>query len=92
MSAQTAGERLAEALADARHRGDRVPCTGDDAWISEDAGDRAEAARRCVTCPVSAVCHAAALEVRPTHGVWASVDWTDRKQRPKRATQNVGAA
>lgn len=44
MSAQTAAERLREALADAEHRGDSVPCRrGDDAWLSEDLDDRREA-------------------------------------------------
>lgn len=92
MTAQTAHERLSEALADAEHRGDRVPCTGDPAWISEDLEDRREAARRCTSCAVMALCHAAAVEERPTWTVRAGIDWGDRAQRPKRATQNVGAA
>ncbi len=86
----TAAERLSEALADAEHRGDRVPCTGDDGWISEDLEDRREAARRCAPCPVSALCHAAALEERPTWTVRAGVDWGDKAERRK-ATR-AGAA
>lgn len=65
MSAQTARERLGDALQAAEDRGDLVPCAGRVEWISEDHGDRLEAVDACRPCPVSALCHAAALEVRP---------------------------
>ena len=90
MSAQTAAERLREALADAEHRGDSVPCRrGDDAWLSEDLDDRREAARRCLGCCVMALCHAAAVEERPSWTVRAGVDWGDRAQRPKRTREGA---
>lgn len=93
MSAQTASERLALALEAAEHRGDRVPCRrGDDAWLSDDLEDRREAARRCLACCVMALCDAAAREERPSWTVRAGVDWGDKAQRPKRATQTAGAA
>jgi len=87
----TASERLREALADAEHRGDTVPCRrGDDAWISEDLEDRREAARACTGCAVLSLCDAAARVERPSWTVRAGVDWGDRAQRPKRATTDAG--
>jgi len=86
----TAGERLAEALADAEHRGDKVPCSSDPAWISEALEDRREAARRCTSCPVTSLCAAAAVEMGAVWGVWASVDYGDKAQR--RAAMRAGAA
>lgn len=92
MTAQTASERLREALADAEHRGDSVPCAGRDEWISEDHAERVEAARACTGCAVLSLCDAAAREERPSWTVRAGIDWGDRAQRPKRATQTAGAA
>jgi hypothetical protein len=84
MSAQTARERLADALEAATHRGDRVPCSGREEWISEDLDERREAAQACRPCPVSSLCHEAALEERPSWTVRAGVDWGDKAQRPAR--------
>jgi len=86
VTAQTASERLADALDAAAHRGETWPCRDDEGWTSEDADERAEAARRCTPCPVTALCHEAALEMRPTWSVFAGIDWSDRKSRPKRAS------
>ena len=81
MTAQTAGERLAIALEAAVFRGDRVPCAGREEWVSEDVDERAEAARACRPCPVTALCAAAADEHREKFGVWAGVDRTPRPRR-----------
>ena len=81
MTAQTAGERLASALEAADDRGDTVPCAGRAEWISEDVDERAEAARACRPCPVTALCAAAADEHREKFGVWAGVDRTPRPRR-----------
>lgn len=63
-----------------------TPCKGDDwrLWISEDAAERDEAARRCTGCPVIVACY--------THGdregevgVWGGVDlgMTKRPAKPQ---------
>ena len=88
---QTAGQRLTYALEAAEHRGDRVPCQDRHEWLSDDAADRADAAHACTRCAVTALCHAAALDKRPSFGVWAGIDWGDPRQRPKR-TPSAGAS
>jgi len=90
VTVQSAAERLADTLHAAAERGETWPCRDESAWISEDADERAEAARRCTGCSVSSLCRAAALEDPPTWGIWFGVDFGDREQR--RAALRAGAA
>lgn len=89
MTAQSAAERLRIALMAAEDRGDRVPCQGRDEWISESAEERLEAAQACRPCPVTSLCHEAALEDPPSWTVRAGVDYGDKAQR-RAATQAAG--
>lgn len=69
---------LLDALAEHAQRGDFPECRGSDAWLSEDAEVRAEAAERCAPCVVLAECAAAAAELRPTFGTFGGRDFTKR--------------
>lgn len=76
------------ALSDAHHRGLVIPCRTDAGWLwtSEEATDRAEAARRCTAdaCPVIEQCGAAADASAERWHVWAGVDRQARPSRPRR--------
>lgn len=82
----TASERLTLALDDLVARGQTWPCSGDDAWTSEDHDDRVEAARRCSGCPAITPCAEAADEAGHKWGVWAGVDRGQRPQPKKKET------
>ena len=73
MTVVTAAERLTIALADLAEQGRRPRCGepgGHALWLSDNAVDRAQAARWCAGCPVLAECGAAADERDERHGVW----------------------
>jgi hypothetical protein len=78
----TAAETLTLALHELVDTGQRTPCFDDDAWISDDPDDRAEAARRCLACPVLDPCALAAHEIRPrlVFGVWAGHDFESKRK------------
>jgi len=69
---------LLDALAEHAQRGDFPECHGSDAWLSEDADTRAEAAQWCAPCIVLAECTEAARELKPSFGAFAGRDWTKR--------------
>lgn len=69
---------LLDALADNAQQGRFPECHGSDAWLSEDAEVRAEAAARCAGCVVLAECEAAARELKPSFGVYGGRDHTKR--------------
>ncbi|MGN6413469.1 WhiB family transcriptional regulator [Flexivirga sp.] len=54
--------------------GERLPCGSSDRalWTSEDATERARAARACLACPVVVACCEAGAD--ETTGVWGGVD------------------
>lgn len=73
----TAQERLTLALVRLAADGGRPPCGqhGEhELWTSEDAAERAVAAKRCQTCPLIHECHDAAEESRERHYVWGGLD------------------
>ena len=59
-------------------------CQGDDLrlWVSENARDRDEAARRCGGCPVIVDCYAHG-DRHGEVGVWGGVDLGMRTRPPK---------
>ncbi|WP_425607102.1 WhiB family transcriptional regulator [Ornithinimicrobium faecis] len=63
-----------------------TPCRGLNAWTSEDAAERAVAARACQGCEVLALCGAAAGSTRERYGVYAGVDRTPRVGAPPKTT------
>lgn len=77
---------LAWAVDSAIEHGTPPPCARLDsaAWISEDEGERAEAAQACHGCPVWDACAAAGRYER--HNVWAGVDRTGQPIRGDRPT------
>lgn len=80
----TAHDALAEALAAAQRAGHVIPCQNPARslwWLSEDADERAEAARLCTPCPVLVVCRKTATAARESWGVWGG-----RDVAPPRAT------
>lgn len=80
----TAAERLTQALIRLTEAGIRPRCGepgADELWLSEDAEDRAQAARWCAGCPVLAECAAAAGELKACFGVWAGRDYGERASR-----------
>ena len=54
-------------------------------WCSDDADDRAQAARWCTGCSVLAECAAAADERGERFGTWAGVDRTVAAPKTKRS-------
>lgn len=75
----TARDELDRALLHLAERGQRPPCAqrwAGDLWVSDDHGERREAARLCSGCPVLEQCAAAADENDERHHVWAGVDRT----------------
>ena len=68
---------LHAALVELVETGHHIPCLLEpDLWLSDNAQDRATAARLCANCPVLAECAAAAKEVKTHFGVWAAHDYT----------------
>ncbi len=81
----TAAEQLTRALA---AQGRRPRCGepgGHELWCSDDADDRAQAARWCVGCSVLTECADAADERGERFGTWAGVDRTIVAAKPKRS-------
>ncbi len=75
----TAAEQLTRALVALADHGRRPRCGepgGHELWTSEDADERAQAARWCTGCPVMTECRASADEHDERHHVWAGVDRT----------------
>jgi len=85
----TAAEQLTRRLVDLATQGRRPRCGepgGHELWTSDDAIDRALAARWRDGCPVLVECGAAADELKATY-VWGGVDRTTATPtRPKRAS------
>jgi len=84
----TAAEQLTRALVDLAAHGRRPRCGepgGHQLWCSDDAADRAQAARWCTGCPVMDECAAAAAEHGERFGVWAGTDRTVVTPKPKRS-------
>jgi hypothetical protein len=82
----TAQDRLTLALRHLLDTGTVPPCAlQPDLWTSEDASDRAEAARRCHSqrCPVIDQCADAADEGDEIY-VWAGVDRGNQPRRGRR--------
>jgi hypothetical protein len=71
-----AQEAMRAAVKAARADGRPIPCISDDAglWLSERARERAQAARKCVNCPVLGECERLACGAE--FGVWAGKDYT----------------
>ncbi len=75
----TAAEALTRALVDLATEGRRPRCGepgGHEMWLSDDATDRAQAARWCAGCPVLTECGAAADEHDERFGVFGGTDRT----------------
>lgn len=53
-------------------------------WTSENADERAHAARLCGKCPAYSECAAVAEEEQPVWGVWAGVDYSNRRRRKEK--------
>lgn len=77
----TATTRLNTALLTMARRAERRRCSDPVdhmLWTTENADDRAIAARWCVGCQVSDLCADAAIERDERHGVWGGRDLTRR--------------
>jgi hypothetical protein len=77
----TAAERLTQALINLAATGLRTHCsdpTLSQLWTSDHEGERAEAARLCIGCPVIIECGAAADARDERFSVWAGRDRTHR--------------
>ncbi len=88
----TAAEQLTRAMVSLAAHGRRPRCGepgGHELWLSDDAADRAQAARWCAGCPVLDECGAAADEHDEKHGVWAGVDRTPPPAKRKSAVTGV---
>lgn len=90
----TPHEALAAAVHDAAAAGLVIPCRTDDAplWTSEDAGERAEAAARCIgdACPALTPC--AAVGAGERWHVWAGQDRRPARPRAAATGRNGGEA
>lgn len=78
--------RLVGALVQAASRGDVPPCGRygvSESWVSEDAEERAVAARACADCPVLTAC--AAVGEFEDSGVWGGLDREQTEQRRRRS-------
>jgi hypothetical protein len=78
---------LTQALINLAAAGLRVHCsdaTLSELWTSDHEGERAEAARLCIGCPVLRECRQAADANDERHHVWGAKDYT-RRQRTKQA-------
>lgn len=76
-------EALALALAEALEAGLRIPCASGDDWLSDDATERADAAKRCAGCSCLTECAQAADSTKERWGVWAGVDRSSRPLKPR---------
>jgi Transcription factor WhiB len=86
IAAARASERLTKALIDLAAAGLRTLCSDPELshlWLSERDQERAVAATLCPGCPVQLECWTAARAQRVTWGVWGSVDFTQKPNRPK---------
>ena len=78
----TPGEHLSLALAALAERRRTTPCAADPGpWLSDDPRHRAEAATRCIPCPVLLECAAAADDALVRFGVWGGRDRTAQPRR-----------
>lgn len=74
---------LKVATSRALDHGQRVPCIGRwQLWTSTDPEQRARAVAGCAGCPVLTECAACGM-FEPT-GVWAGIDRTPNRGRPKK--------
>ncbi len=83
----TAAERLTRALVDLADHGRRPRCGepgGHEMWLSDDATERALAARWCTGCEVLTECGAAADENDEKFGVFGGRDRTRTTTPAKR--------
>lgn len=88
----TAAGQLTRALVVLAAEGRRPRCGepgGHELWCSDDADDRALAARRCAGCEVLIQCGNAANEHDERHGVWGGTDRTRPPARPKPTRQTT---
>ena len=78
----TAADALTDALLVLEDRGERTPCRTSSAhlWTSDDRHEREAATHRCQTCPLLALCRAAADERGERWHVWGT-DRTDHGGR-----------
>lgn len=58
-----------------------------DLWLSMKQAEREKASAECERCPYVELCFAAAQELRPTWGVWASVDFSTPSPKKARSTR-----
>lgn len=89
----TARDRLDGALVNLAAAGRRPVCGepwSEALWTSDDADDRAEAARLCQRCPLLAPCAAAAEEADERHNVWGGRDYTRHHGPRKPSTKGAG--
>jgi hypothetical protein len=87
-TARDASERLLRALLTIASQEQRTHCSDpglSELWLSDHEGERAEAARLCIGCPVITECGAAAIANDERWGVWGGHDRTVRPGRPKKA-------
>ncbi len=88
----TADEQLTRRLVDLAAQGRRSRCGeagSHELWLSDDATDRALAARWCTGCPVLVECGAAADEHDERFGVFGGVDRTPPPAKRKSAATGV---
>lgn len=86
----TQREALDAGLVSMAARGDKPACAWPDRahwWTSEEADERARAARRCAGCEVLEACGASADEERDVHTVRGGVD-----RRPSRTVRAAKGA
>ncbi len=89
----TAAEALTRALVALADRGRRPRCDepgGHEMWCSDDADERALAARWCTGCPVLVECGATADEQGEKFGVFGGTDRTLPPAKRKSATVGNG--
>lgn len=90
MSATQALDRALLGLAEDGRRPRCAEPGGFEIWCSDDPEDRATAARWCRGCPITQQCHAAAVEMKVSHGVWGGSDFSKNTRAPGRP--KAGAA
>ena len=76
-----ASERLVRALINLAAQGLRTHCSdagASELWLSEHEGERAQAARLCIGCPVIQPCGEAAQANDERWHVWGGRDYTRR--------------
>jgi hypothetical protein len=82
LAAARASERLVTAIADAASRGLTYTCSDPSIghlWLSEDADERAQAAKLCIGCVIQAECWSVAHARRERFGTWGGHDFTPRR-------------